>query len=201
MLTRVPQRITDKHVLELCARVVPGGAPTFVRVHPDPGAIPAECFATVKHHTERSGGSVVLGWRIWELPGVLVYAEFHAVWRDDEGGQLLDVSARITKHSHVLFLKDLARSYDGKQVDSVRLAIRNDDRIRRLIELEEVLFEVTNRGQRAMERRSSISAPELVPILKELNVLKRELLVSHAADRNAPCPCGSSLKFKRCCGN
>ena len=56
-------------------------APVSVPVVPKSWAKVGDCIPNVERLVKRSGGSMLLGWRVWVYPDVLLEAEFHAVWR------------------------------------------------------------------------------------------------------------------------
>jgi hypothetical protein len=78
MLATTPRLITPQ-VAALAARLVGGGAPTFVEVRRVDGAQLNECFGNVQAQIARFGGDIVHGWVFWEWSNVMVEAEFHAV--------------------------------------------------------------------------------------------------------------------------
>lgn len=80
-----PQAGAERH--ELCRELVPeASTPITVDVKPAKGAAPKDCFPNVDGVLARDGGRRELGWKLVEnLPGVLLEAEFHAVWVDDAG--------------------------------------------------------------------------------------------------------------------
>jgi hypothetical protein len=182
----------------LASELVPGGAPVYVPVRPAGGSREHECFANAAAHAAAHGGQVVYGWALWEWPTVMVEGEFHAVWRSP-GGDLVDVSPREDGEARVLFLPDPSRTHDGRQVDNIRRALRDDPRIHQLIELSARIFDVMNAGGRARQTGEVfVPAVEVAPLLEARNDLIRRL---HSAtpSRNAPCPCGSGRKYKQCC--
>lgn len=65
----------------------------------------AYCHLNVMHAVRTGGGERVFGWLVWELPGRLVDAEFHVVWRTP-GGELVDLTPRADGEPEVLFVPD-----------------------------------------------------------------------------------------------
>jgi hypothetical protein len=67
--------------------------------------------------TRRFGGKAQHGWMILEWPGVLLEAQFHAVWRRSDG-TLVDVS--LNDDERILFLPDRVRVYSGARIPSLQ---------------------------------------------------------------------------------
>ena len=113
---------------------------------------------------------MIVGWAIWEWPGVFIEAEFHAVWASPEG-QLVDFAPRSLRSSHVVFLPDPSRKYEGRQVDNIRKPlVRHNDLIRYLFIFRR-RFEILNKGDLAFQL-GSVSPPPKA--LKECQGLQKE---------------------------
>lgn len=69
------------HVQAFCASVVPGGESYLVECMPLLHEPFDQCFAIVPKQVVAQGGSQLTGWAIWEVPGLYIEAEFHAVWQ------------------------------------------------------------------------------------------------------------------------
>lgn len=198
MLTRTPLQITPE-IPALAGRLAPSSTPTFIQVLPHPHGFPNECFGTVELKVHESGGAVQHGWAIWEWPGVMIEAEFHAVWKSPDGF-LNDVTPRVDSETHILFVADHVRVFEGKAIDNVRVPLREDPRIREFIGLAEKKYEILNRGERARQFGPiAIPKEEIAPVLLRMVKLQAELS-KPLAGRNDPCPCGSGRKFKKCHG-
>ncbi len=140
-----PAPITAPHVLEFCNGVVKDSQPIQVRCEQAPDQAFDDCFVTVDRRVASNGGMPVLGWAIWEVPGVLIEAEFHAVWQQPEG-TLLDISARRLRFDSITFVPDPGARYAGRQVDNVRVPLNSDPRVRQFIYLCQRRFELENTG-------------------------------------------------------
>ena len=144
---RVPGAITPR-VLELCEKIGSMFRPEFVDVSAELGCEMADCFANVGRKVNRDGGSIRVGWAIWEWPGVFIEAEHHAVYEPPAGSPLIDItpgSGGITKR---LFLRDDNASYDfeheGVRRDNVRLALADDPLIEELFKASRRLNDFYN---------------------------------------------------------
>jgi hypothetical protein len=85
-----------------------GGEPKFVPVVEDAYGLFGWCADGVEEKVRRQGGKTVFGWTIWEWADVLLTAEFHAVW-EDENGNLSDITPKPQGENSIVFVAD--RSY------------------------------------------------------------------------------------------
>lgn len=65
----------------------------------------AACHVNAKHRAETAGGSRVHGWVVWQYPKKEAQAEFHSLWRDDDGA-LLDITPHRNGQAEILFVED-----------------------------------------------------------------------------------------------
>jgi hypothetical protein len=91
-MPRVPEKITSP-VRRLCNRIAPNETPIYIRVEIEPETAVNDCFVNVSDKIMRDGGRTQYGWAIWYLPGILMEAEFHAIWISPEG-KSLDITPR-----------------------------------------------------------------------------------------------------------
>lgn len=63
------------------------------------------CADGVLEKVKNDGGDIRYGWTIWEWPGVLLTAEFHAVWTD-QSNALIDVTPKPHGEKQILFVPD-----------------------------------------------------------------------------------------------
>lgn len=196
--TRVPNADAS-HVIAFCNRIVPGAKALLLPTAPDPLGQPKDCFETVRLRIASQGGAATYGWSIWEWPGVMIEAEFHAVWRDQTGA-LCDISPQSLHLSHRLFLPDSQRVYGGRQVNNIRQPLTDHPAVARFIAANDRHFEVMNRGERADQHGIVMIPPEeIAPVMQEIAAAYQAIL-SIRPGRNDPCACGSGRKFKKCCG-
>lgn len=159
-------KIISPEISALCESLVIGGIPLYLDVNPSSDAIINECYQNVKKMIVEKGGSMQCGWQIWEtIPGVLIEAEFHAVWKDVD-----DVYHDITPKefpgvNKILFLSDPYRIYEGKQIDNVRIPLVIDPLIDLFIENEISYFNAINRGDLAAYHGEVMLTDELNKIL------------------------------------
>lgn len=170
-------------VLELCNAIVQGTRPISIPCNPSTGNALNECFLMVDNYVGERGGAAVVGWAIWELPGVFVEAEFHAVWRSPEG-QLLDIVPRSRPFAEIVFLPDPTRKYNGCQVDNIRKALVPDNDVKRFLFLFHRKFEILNAGERAYQHEVSLpkaALRELLALHKELERLEHRIRKKYPA--------------------
>lgn len=166
--------IEDSKIQELCEQVVPGSQATYLAVEPIRGAVDNECYGNVAKAIELYGGTTQLGWKIWEtLPGVMAEAEFHAVWIDKEGTMHEVSPAPMFGMNRILFLPDNSRQYSGKQIDNIRIPLKDDALIREFIASSESFYKATNRGELADYHGELV----LTRGMQAINARKKELFI------------------------
>jgi hypothetical protein len=165
-------------VLAFCRQLDPSQAPVWVPVRTAPGMVPGETFASLKGHVARHEGGIRFGWVIWENPGWFLEAEFHAVWVSP-GGELLDLTPRPAGTTRLLFLPDSHRTFQGESIPNQFRALSPSPDVQAVVQSAE--FHARLRADAETQARRARVAPG-------------------SAGRNDPCPCGSGLKYKKCCG-
>ena len=201
MLTRAPRAVSDS-IRNLVESIVPGGQPTFVEIVPRAGGTVNECFATVADQVAEAGGRIQHGWALWEWPGVLVEAEFHAVWVAPDNS-LLCVTPRLDGERRILFLSEPNRVFSGELVDNVRLPLSGNPKVTEWITLAVKRGELRRKEQRSGRSNPRQASQELMTrITFQMRQLEREIADPRTPpiSRNAPCPCGSGRPYKRCHG-
>lgn len=210
-----PPKVAGR-VKDFCERVSPGQTPVYLPVTPTPGAKVVDCFPTVQRQIKAAGGDMVIGWQVWLQPGILIEAEFHAVWRAADG-ELHDITPKPSGIRQILFLPDPRKVYDERQVENIREPLSDAPEVVELIAAFKADFEFKNRGRLATfhgDLRDVLTPGEL----KELAVVDQRKLKAQVAfayrffpavvpaiskgklNRNAPCHCGSGRKYKQCHG-
>ena len=176
----IPKPVTDRpEVRALCERLVPGSIPVIVRVNAPAAAQPNDCVGNVASVIDVNGGTVKYGWQLWETwPGLLIEAEFHAVWVDAAGRQHDVTPKEVPGIQQIVFLADPKLVYEGRQIDNVRVPLIEDSLLREFIEAAEAFYEVTNRGELADFHGDLAPTPEMKMLQKrrtglELRILKK----------------------------
>lgn len=137
---------------------------------PAPNALPAECFPNVQKMVARKGGELVLGWHLWELPGLLLEAEFHGVWRKPSG-ILVDVTPQRPEHreERILFVPMPKLRLQGDPPDNLRMPLSDDPDLLRMCALKARSVEILRQGKPDPRVPGGISLPQglIEPIMAE----------------------------------
>jgi hypothetical protein len=180
MPDRVPSAITAE-ILALCRQLDPTRAPLWVPVRPTPGAGEAHDLAALKSHVARQGGRIQFGWTIWENPGWYLEAEFHPLWSTPQG-ELIETSPApgAVALARVLFLPDATRAFQGEDIPNRFHALSRSPDVVSVVQQAEFLARL--QAETRTQARKALSQ-------------------GRNPARNDPCPCGSGLKYKKCCGS
>jgi len=196
-----PDRITSG-ILQGCRELVPDAPPVFVPVEPEPGALPNKCILNVLETTRRDGGEVVVGWKVYLWPRVLVHLIGHAVVLRD--GAMTCVTPSKNKAKRILFLADPSRSFDEDDPDArlggKMIPLRDDADADRFIEVEEEINSIKVKLPRT-SGQVMVTGPDavrLAALQKELPELIRRLTL-RTKKPNEVCVCDSGRKFRKCC--
>lgn len=191
-----PIRVTDK-IMELCSGIVLDAVPEYVIVKAQEWSLPSECFPNVRKMVQEHGGQQINGWAIWQWANILVEAEAHSVWQNPEG-ELIDITPHDNGERQILFLRDDSMVYSGQQIGSVRLAITGSPLGAELVDLGNKIDAVMCSYTPGTEIPLSELRRRLLPLKERREAIVR--MLNQKAGRNAPCPCQSGLKYKKCCG-
>ena len=167
-MIRVPLPDSE-HVKNFCSSITPAVVPVTVQCQPAHNKPEKECFPIVEERIALEGGREVLGWALWEWPGVFIEAEFHAVWSPPSGG-LIDITPRGLAAPNILFLPDPTRKYEGRQVANIRKQLVKDNDVTRYLFTFHRIFEILNAGDRAFQHAVELPSKAL----KELNAVQKE---------------------------
>src|SRR5260221_7205353 len=139
------------HTLSLIAKLAPGQCLQWVPVEPLPWAEELACIDVVDRVVSENGGRRVLGWALWEWPGVLIEGEFHAVWERPDG-RLVDATPNSIKIQRILFLPDPKAEILTYQRDNIRRPLARRKEILDYIEIKERIFRAQNIDDGAKSR-------------------------------------------------
>jgi hypothetical protein len=169
-------KISDKKMLSFCETICPDEKPFHVLVHPEPESIGLQCFQNVQKKVKKSGGYVVYGWDICQLPKIHLEATFHAIWQSNDG-RFVDVTPEAYGQTQILFLRDRHRTYNGQEVARHRFALGE----RKLVErywylfdeyqriLAQLLLAGFPRGDAIYEIRLGCMSEEMLKLTRKLN--------------------------------
>ena len=176
-LNATPREVTPE-IVDFCRHLDPTGRPMWVEVRPVPGSIAGEDFATLKSQVASHSGRIQFGWLLWEHPDWFLEAEFHGIWITPEG-EPRDIMPRSDGATRLLFLPDSRRSFHGESIPNQFKALSRSPDVLAVVQNAE--YHARLRAEVQTQARRQRAAPG-------------------SASRNDPCPCGSGLKYKKCCG-
>jgi hypothetical protein len=147
-------------------------------------------------------GTLLHGWRIGELPGIFIEAEFHGIWVSTTG-EHVDVTPSQGGETRTLFLPDPNKTFDEQAFtrrDNIRLALNDHPTVRAFIALCEEIYRYEEAHTDPRNPRLfAVKESEYASMLQRKADLAEQLALLPIG-RNDPCRCGSGLKFKKCCG-
>lgn len=190
-----PDKITED-ILKLC-RQINNNRPIYVQVVPEVGAEINECFVNVEKIVKQKGGAIVNGWALWKMANILVEAEAHSVWKNEDG-DLVDITPHLQHERQILFLPDDKMKYKGENIGNIRMALTESPLVKEYIDLNEEAFNIL----RKYKPHEKIHLKDLPNRYFEIQdrLLELSILFKSKVGRNDKCPCGSGMKFKKCCG-
>lgn len=196
--------LINEDVLGFCKEINPNSESSFVEVIPYKESEYQECFSNVENYIKKFGGKIQQGWTIWEIPKKFIEAEFHAVWVDNNENYV-DISPKPDGEEIILFLKDDTREIVNEPVENIRKVLQDMAEFRTMKIFGEKQFEIFKKYWNG----SKIVVPRFE--MDNLEKLRNEILLSEIQKdklegkikigRNEKCPCGSELKYKKCCLN
>lgn len=184
-----PKMVTDA-INSFCHSIRQTGNPFYVQVYPFDGMLINECFPNVNSVVNTLGGKSVTGWVIWQWANIMIEAEAHAIWEAPDG-KLVDVTPHINHEERILFLPDDAVYYTGSPIPNQRIALTSSPLVAELISLF---------NQRDQIAANSPGDTYSIPAGLYTRMTELQQILHQTAGRNEPCPCGSGLKYKKCCG-
>lgn len=190
----VPQKSMTK-LPELCREIGSHGTPIYIPLFPEDGIERHDCLQAVKQKINRNGGKARSGWLIWQWANIILEASVYIVWQNEDGS-LFDVTPKEAEYKNVLFIP----APDNKRLElkNKRIPITNSILSRELVEIADI-------GESLMKKEScldKISIGNMSSKVMRCRKRKDEIIkiISRKAERNEPCPCGSGIKYKKCCG-
>lgn len=175
----------------LCRDLNSESSPLWVNVVPESWALQNECFPNVRRKIKIDGGSFVNGWAIWQWANIMFEAEAHSVWQS-RNGELVDVTPHNRNEHTILFVPDAEVKFEGTMIPNKRAPMTTSSKVNYLIDLLTIKDNILQ--QSGTSRTCSLPEPLLLEIRRVIADITQK------ASKNAPCPCGSGLKYKRCCG-
>lgn len=156
----IAANISAPHVRQFCSSIAADSKPVDTPCLPLIGRPFNDCFNVVSEQVASKGGNQAIGWAIWELPGVFIEAEFHAVWQTP-AGDLVDLAPRPRPFTSVSFLPDPSRTYQNRQVNNVRFRLVEDNDVKQFLYLQDRRFAILNAGPRALQHEVQVTKSEM----------------------------------------
>lgn len=141
--TTTPRSITPA-IRDFCARIDSTLEPVYLDVRPESWSVLDSCHYNAAEKVRRSGGRVQHGWLVWEWPGVMLDALFHAVWVSPDG-EMQDVTPQRDGEGRILFQPDSRKVYTGTLFDNIRHPLVQDPVLEEFIRLAVQSFEIRAR--------------------------------------------------------
>jgi len=195
----IPNEIT-REIVDFCKEIVPNSTPVKIPYEPEFGAVSGDCYINIEKKIKQSGGKIQYGWNIRQINNLFLEAEFHAVWKSDSC-ELLDITPQESEAKHIIFLPDMKREYQGRQVSNIFMNISGNTLIDDYISIFEAIFYMENKGGRAEQHGLVLNQYE-IRIKMELVQLSGFLLIQAQTGKTKKdqCFCGSNEKYKHCHG-
>ena len=201
-------------VKKLCRALGTDKEAIKVPVVVEPGAKGRDCYVNVRDKVEREGGKMRLGWAVWQHGYLFIEAEPHAVFDPGEGKTWVDCTPHeLSDESQcreILFIPDDKSSYDFNMTDvqdNVRVPLVDDPRVLEALKLfseKTALMNSVPGIDVQLPRNVALQVAKLefraLTLLSEAMQPATAANPKHKIGRNAPCPCGSRKKYKKCCG-
>lgn len=84
-----------------------------------------QCYSNVGEKVKRDGGKIHYGWSVHFNKGVIIEAERHAVW-ENENEDLICITPNPSDYNEVVFISDNIPVDPYLQIDNVRMNITNN---------------------------------------------------------------------------
>ena len=167
--------------------------PIYIDIASTPFSQMNECFYNVEKQVKKKGGKSIFGWKIWIWPEHFIEAEFHSIWAD-QNHSYVDITPDDCGYKQILFLPDSSTTFEGYRVKTKRKNLSNNPLVNDIFLLSDAYFAITNHCPK--------NKPTSAEVITVQNLLewKESIsdLVKQGKGPNAPCPCGSNNKYKRC---
>jgi hypothetical protein len=202
----------SKSVKKLREQLRTGREAVRLRVITEPGDRDRDCYMNVQTRIDRNGGRMQLGWAVWQHDDLFIEAEPHAVLDPGDGLPWIDCTPHAGSPREILFIpNDEAYNFDTKELaDNVRVALRDDPRLRRALNLYSEKTKLLNTVPGVDVPLPMSVAIKAQQVQDEADMLLAEVMgiapprqaarSGTKVGRNDPCPCGSGKKYKKCCG-
>ena len=193
-----PREISED-VLMFCKSVNDEEVPRYIIVEPFQNCKENYCYENVEAVIAENGGAAENGWVIWKRDNMYLEAEAHAVWVTVEGNWV-DVTPHTPTEEQIVFLPDKSVTNDGSRTPSEFFQLTESEDVKEYINMFLRIREIEDekRDASGLVKLSGQQIKEYQEIMAKLTELNSRF--EEKVGRNDPCPCGSGLKYKKCCG-
>ncbi len=143
-IVQVPINIRS-NIIAFCDGIN-SNTPYYVTVKPHEAAEYTDCFWSVKNHKDKHGGEIRFGWNIYEHIGIMLEAEFHAVWQPPQGDPIDITPNHLLNSPRHLFLPENDIVYDfnsdNKRINNRRFALSQHPYISSFFDVLDSIFEL-----------------------------------------------------------
>lgn len=182
-----PKKISET-IKQFCETINMGTNPVYIDVVPYGKGVAGKCFQNVDSYIAEHGGKRIVGWNILRCKNIFLQAESHAIV-EGEDKKWIDVSPH-DECTKILFLKDETAQGLEHPIKSKYQVLTDSLLAQEAIDL---------RGQIENMHFSSEGGFYLSrEIINRYVYLMKTF--SETRGKNEFCSCGSSLKYKNCCG-
>lgn len=88
-------------------------------------SVAKQCYSNVEKKVKQDGGKIHYGWSVHFTEDIIVEAERHAVWENDDE-DLICITPHPSGYSEVIFLSDNVPVDTKLQIDNIRMNITNN---------------------------------------------------------------------------
>ncbi len=157
-------------VLSVCRSLVPNAFPLLISVNHSADSVAGECHENVKKRILNHGGEAQYGWAISDIPGWAIQAEFHSIWRADDGN-LLDPTPPLHGGPRVLFLPDPIKVYEGRNIPGVHCPYDDSSRCREFASISQEMERLIYPPGEAHQQKKAVSKIKMMGLMARMTRL------------------------------
>jgi len=192
-------KIDDVRVIEFCREVAPASRCSYVQVITENNAIHRDCFNNVSKKIAADGGTMQLGWTIWLRPNVLLSADCHAVWVNNEN-VMIDITPQPDGEERILFLPDNTIDSIEFRIPSKYKALTKSPLVAEFVELLDARGKFLSKFKTSDVMLNMSESEKMTDLVLSMRIDEINVEIKRKVGRNASCPCLSEMKYKKCCG-
>lgn len=183
-------KLIDKLDLEYEYELIPISLETFSREK--------QCYSNVEEKVRKDGGRIHYGWSVHFTDRIIIEAERHAVWENDNQ-DLICITPHPSKQKEVIFLSDNRYVDKSEQVDNVRMNTTNNSLVDDWVYLSDTIGYIYNRFTvRLNDDQVNIDTPvhDVLNTIEEYRGLVMGLIKSKKREKSK-CFCEKGVHHKK----